>query len=591
MSIYERELVLSRGGESSGYILIAITFDRQYVAVYDKASAGSGVLLLPYEGEASRNTSPRHLAWFGRHTEGLSFNEDTGKLEVTVDLSTYPVLGFKHSYDFDGVDIQVTMTYRDLIRRMENRYASREDEVGAYLVITENVGNLYKGVILYDSVGADKLQEFSFYGNSKKSVEWYRRNNPKLSPFADIPSGVRLFTEEFSHEVSDSIYDVVHKNTCLSVSDTDRGIIGANFKLPKGYDFTYDKSAVFEYEPPKREPYIEPEADLSVVSEWVKSLNEKFGCKLAFNSELGVLYNEADYLSELAQGEAETTVTLWVNDGKKRVTVAEPNLSVGEAQEKFNLTIPEGVRAIGAGAFTFLRNRISKLYLPDSLVEIGLHAFFGCGIEDVSFGCSLVSIGAGAFAYNCFSKVVLPPSLVEVGMGCFTGNNFLSSLEIYRTGLRLVQRSAIEKLKDSDRYLVASGSSATVKISSQVISLTGTKYPKIFRKDDYNYIDRYINVVSEIASIELCRGLKWDVCALTTAQVLARESAKERKAWSKYTGASKQGTTVAEKSGLTRDAKRTEVLQELEEKLGTKGSAETIAYLKSLLKTLAGVEE
>jgi hypothetical protein len=531
------------------------------------------------------------LAWFGRHTEGLSFNEDTGKLEVTVDLSTYPVLGFKHSYDSDGVDIQVTMTYRDLIRRMENRYASREDEVGAYLVITENVGNLYKGVILYGSVGVDRLQEFSFYGNSKKSVEWYRRSNPNLSPFADIPSGVRLFTEEFSHEVSDSIYDVVHKNTCLSVSDTDRGIIGANFKLPKGYDFTYDKSAVFEYEAPKNEPYIEPKADLSAVEEWVKVFNEKFGCRLVFNSELGVLYNEGDYLSELAQGEAETTVPLWVNDGKKRLTVAEPNLSVREGQEKVNLTIPEGVRAIGAGAFTFLRNRISKLYLPDSLVEIGLHAFFGCGIEDVSFGSSLVSIGAGAFAYNCFSTVVFPPSLVEVGMGCFTGNDSLSSLEIYRTGLRLVLHSAVENLKDSDKYSVASGSSATVKVSSQVISLTGTKYPKIFRKDDYNYIDRYINVVSEIASIELCRELDWDVCALTTAQVLARESAKDRKAWSKYTGASKQGTKIAEKSESPRDTKRTEVLQELEGKLGTKGSAETISYLKSLLVTLTGAEE
>jgi tetratricopeptide repeat protein len=476
---------------------------------------------------------------------------------------------------------------------MENRYASCEDAVGAYLVITENVGNLYKGVILYGSVGADKLQEFSFYGNSKKSVEWYRRNNTKLSPFADIPSGVRLFTEEFSHEVSDSIYDVVHKNTCLSVMDTDRGIIGANFKLPKGYDFTYDKSAIFEYDAPKNEPYIEPKADLSAVEEWVKVFNEKFGCRLVFNSELGVLYNEGDYLSELAQGEAETTVPLWVNDGKKRLTVAEPNLSVEGSNGKFDLTIPEGVRAIGAGAFTFLRNRVSKLYLPDSLVEIGLHAFFGCGIEDVSFGSSLVSIGAGAFAYNCFSKVVLPPSLVEVGMGCFNGNDKLSSLEIYRTGLRLVQRSAIENLKDSDKYSVASGSSATVKVSSQVISLTGTKYPKIFRKDDYNYIDRYINVVSEIASIELCRELKWDVCALTTAQVLARESAKDRKAWSKYTGSSKQGSTVAKKSESPRDTKRTEVLQELEgkRKLGTKGSAETISYLKSLLATLTGAEE
>lgn len=560
MPIYERKLSWSRAGESSGYILIAITFDRQYVAVYDKASAGSGVLLLPYEGEASKNTSPRHLAWFGRHTEGLSFNEETGKLEVTVDLSTYPVLGFKHSYASDGVDIQVTMTYRDLIRRMENRYASREDEVGAYLVITENVGNLYKGVILYGSVGADKLQEFSFYGNSKKSVEWYRGRNPNLSPFADIPSGVRLFTEEFSHEVSDSIYDVVHKNTCLSVSDTDRGIIGANFKLPKGYDFTYDKSAVFEYEAPKNEPYIEPKADLSAVEEWVKVFNEKFGCRLVFNSELGVLYNEGGCLSELAQGVSGKAVNLWVNDGKKKVTVVEPNLYSEEGQDKINLTIPEGVRAIGAGAFIFLRNRVSKLYLPDSLVEVGVHAFFGCGIEDVSFGCYLVSIGAGAFAYNCFSNVALPPSLVEVGMGCFTGNDLLSSLEIYRKGLRLVLRSAVENLKDAERYSVTSGKSATVKVSSQVISLTGTKHPKVFREEDYNYIDRDIDVVSEIASIELCRKLGWYTCALTTAQVLAREVAKDRKAWSRYTGSNKHGS-------------------------------KTIAYLKSLLKTLEGVEE
>lgn len=234
--------------------------------------------------------------------------------------------------------------------------------------------------------------------------------------------------------------------------------------------------------------------------------------------------------------------------------------------------------------------------MPDSLVEIGVNTFFGCGIEDVSFGCSLVSIGAGAFAYNCFSKVVLPPSLVEVGMGCFNGNDKLSSLEIYRTGLRLVLRSAVEKLKDADRYSIASGNPATATVGSTVISLTGTKYPKIFRKDDYNYIDRYINVVSEIASIELCRKLDWDVCALTTAQVLARESAKDRKAWSKYTGSNKQGSTVAKKSEASMDKKREEVfqklvLQNLEEKFGTKGSAETIAYLKRLLKTLAGAEE
>lgn len=239
MPIYERELVLSRGGESSGYILIAITCDRQYVAIYDKASAGSGVLLLPYEGEASRNTSPRHLAWFGRHTEGLSFNEGTGKLEVTVDLSTYPVIGYGERLTIYGnLDIKVTMTYRDLVRKMKSRYADREDKVGAFLVITENDGNLYKGVIVYNNAGVNEIQEFSFHGNSKESVEWYRRRNPNLSPFADIPADVRLFTEEFSHEVSDSIRDVAPMYD-------ERGIIGANFKLPNGYDFTYGESAVF----------------------------------------------------------------------------------------------------------------------------------------------------------------------------------------------------------------------------------------------------------------------------------------------------------------------------------------------------------
>ena len=103
-------------------------------------------------------------------------------------------------------------------------------------------------------------------------------------------------------------------------------------------------------------------------------------------------------------------------------------------------------------------------------------------------------------------------------------------------------------------------------------------------------------MVSEIASIELCRKLGWYTCTLTTAQVLARERAKERKAWSKYTGSSKKGSTVAKKSESTLDARREEayqtlILQNLEEKFGTQGSAETIAYLKSLLKTLEGVEE
>ena len=235
MPIYERKFAWSRAGASSGYILIAITFDRQYVAVYDKASAGSGVLLLPYEGEASRNISPRHLAWFGRHTEGLSFNEETGKLEVTVDLSTYPVIGGRERLTIYGdLDTHISMTYRDSVRKMKDIYAGIEDKVGAFLVITENEGNLYKGLIIYNGIGINWMNEFSFHGNSNSSIEWYRACNSSLSPFADIPSNVRLFPGEFANELSTSIHDTVrsyhdiHRDYTLNVA-------GVNFKLPKDY--------------------------------------------------------------------------------------------------------------------------------------------------------------------------------------------------------------------------------------------------------------------------------------------------------------------------------------------------------------------
>ena len=110
------------------------------------------------------------------------------------------------------------------------------------------------------------------------------------------------------------------------------------------------------------------------------------------------------------------------------------------------------------------------------------------------------------------------------------------------------------------------------------------KVPEQYRDEDMRYL-------SEIASMELCEELGIKKYNLTTAQVLASESAQDRKALSKYTVSSKQAAKGVEEVESSRDKKREEVLQDLEEKFGTKGSAETVAYLKRLIGTLTGAEE
>lgn len=94
-----------------------------------------------------------------------------------------------------------------------------------------------------------------------------------------------------------------------------------------------------------------------------------------------------------------------------------------------SVTIPAGIRKIGAYAF-YDNRKITRLILPEGLVEIGKESFSRCspifeentlGLE-ISFPSTLKKIGDRAFESNVIRKLVLPPSVDTYGVGVFSSN-------------------------------------------------------------------------------------------------------------------------------------------------------------------------
>ncbi len=68
------------------------------------------------------------------------------------------------------------------------------------------------------------------------------------------------------------------------------------------------------------------------------------------------------------------------------------------AGEAVDVTVPEGVEAVGDGAFRFSA-RLRRVVLPKSLRRIGAEAFWGCAaLEELVVPDGLLSVGAGALS-------------------------------------------------------------------------------------------------------------------------------------------------------------------------------------------------
>jgi len=139
-----------------------------------------------------------------------------------------------------------------------------------------------------------------------------------------------------------------------------------------------------------------------------------------------------DYEYEIEDGEA--TITSYNGDGGD---VIGPGTLGG-----FPVT------AIGFAAFQ-LRQCLSRVILPNSLVTIWGHAFSGCyGLTSVILQENLVTIGHNAFfACHAMDIVRVPASVTYIGTGAFTGALSLRGASGYAPPVREAKTSGFARLR------------------------------------------------------------------------------------------------------------------------------------------------
>ena len=109
--------------------------------------------------------------------------------------------------------------------------------------------------------------------------------------------------------------------------------------------------------------------------------------------------NEADQESEMI----EQQLFFFCDDGKTITGVA--------SEVSGDIAIPDGVEKIADEAFKD-NIKITVVECPDSLCEIGKHAFWGCkNLKDIKFNEGLTSIGVEAFIHTGLESVDLPSTL------------------------------------------------------------------------------------------------------------------------------------------------------------------------------------
>ena len=105
----------------------------------------------------------------------------------------------------------------------------------------------------------------------------------------------------------------------------------------------------------------------------------------------------------------------------------------GDMPENTSITLAEGTTGIAGSAFAFCdSDSLTKIYMPDSVITIGDHAFMNCGnLADVTISNNVKKINSGTF-YGCTSieEISIPDGVESIGHSAFTDCTSLKKVSI-----------------------------------------------------------------------------------------------------------------------------------------------------------------
>lgn len=134
-------------------------------------------------------------------------------------------------------------------------------------------------------------------------------------------------------------------------------------------------------------------------------------------------------------GEGALYDTAWYNSQEDGVVyIGEIAYSYkGEMPYNAEITLKDGTAVIADKAFEMEEN-LAKITLPDSIRNIGEHAFYSTGIEEIEIPKGVTVISAAAFK-ECanLKKVILPDTIRKIEVEAFFYCNELNEINIPRS--------------------------------------------------------------------------------------------------------------------------------------------------------------
>lgn len=155
---------------------------------------------------------------------------------------------------------------------------------------------------------------------------------------------------------------------------------------------------------------------------------EKIGKRVFWGCKSLEDVNIPDSISVL---ESNFSGTPFVSRNKANPLFIVNNVLIKANKYMKDIVIPDGVKAIGAAAFSGCF-RLESVTIPDSVTEIRKNAFYGCtSLKSVKIPESVTEIGARAFkACQSFKKITLPDGVTAINWEAFCGCISLKSVKI-----------------------------------------------------------------------------------------------------------------------------------------------------------------